>query len=224
MLAAADLAIGLGVSAAGFARVLARRGEPLLGPAAAPVAGIVRSAVSISERTGLRARLRETAERGRRERVALTSAATGAVLGLVPEVTTVVLDQIDVATLVADHVDLNAIVSDVDLERVLDRVDVNEIAARIDIDAIMQRIDVAGIARYIIEEVDLPEIIRSSTGSITSDTVRGMRMQSIAADERLGRIVDKALLRRRPRQTVAPGAHDSAGNAGSDGERHEPRA
>lgn len=225
VLAAADLAVGLGTEAIDFARSLvARAGKPLLQPAAAPVARVVQSAVSIAERSGLRQQAREIAERGRRERVALTSAATRAVLDLVPEVTTAVLNQINLTELVAERVDLNAIISDVDIDRVVDQMDIAEVAGHIDVNAILERVDIAAIARYVIEEVDLPEIIRSSTGSITSDTVRGMRMQSIAADDRLGRIVDKALLRRRARQTVAPEADGSAGNAGSNGERYEPRA
>jgi hypothetical protein len=225
VLAAADLAIGLGSEAIDFARSLVvRAGKPLLQPAAAPVAGVVRTAVSIAERSGLRQQAQEIAERGRRERVALTSAATRAVLGLVPEVTAAVLDQLDLTSMVAERVDLNAVVRDLDVDQVVNKVDIDEVAARIDVKAIVERVDIAGLARYVIEEVDLPEIIRSSTDSITSDTVRGMRMQSIAADERLGRIVDRALLRRRPRQTFTPRADGSAGNAGSDGERPEPRA
>jgi len=41
-----------------------------------------------------------------------------------------------------------------------------------------------------------------------SDTVLGVRMQSIGADERLSRAVDRVLLRRRPRRTGAPGQYD----------------
>lgn len=217
VLAAADLAIGLGSEAIDFAQSLvARAGKPLLQPAAAPVAGVMRSAASIAERTGLSQQAREIAARGRREREALTSAVTQAILGLVPEVTTVVLDQIDVRTLVAEHVDVNGIVSDIDMDRMLDQIDIDELAARI-----VERVDVAGLARYVIEQADLPEIIRSSTDSITSDTVRGMRMQSIAADERLGKVVDKVLLRRRPRRTDTPEAN---GNAPSGDGRYGPRS
>ena len=222
VLAAADMAIGLGSGAIGFARSLMRRGQPLLAPVVAPATGIARTAVSIAERTGLPAQLRNAAERGRRERVALTSAASRGVLGLVPEVTGALLDQIDLTVLVAERVDLNAVVGKLDIERVLDRVDMDDVATRIDVDAIVERIDVAGLARYIIEELDLPELIRSSMGSITSDTVRGMRMQSIAADDLLGRVVDRALLRRRPRPTEVPSGDGNAGDARSDDERREP--
>jgi len=137
VLAAADLAIGLGSDAIGFALSLMRHGQPRLAPVVSPVTGVAHTAMPIAELTGLPAQLRDAAERGRRERAALTSAAARGVLGLVPQVTTVLLDQIDLTSLVAE------------------------------------RIDVAGLAKYIIEELDLPELIRSSMGSITSDTVRG---------------------------------------------------
>jgi hypothetical protein len=218
VLAAADLAIGFGVGAIGFARSLARRGRPYLQPVVEPVAGIVRSVVPPAEQARLRAQVREVAERGRQERVALVSAATRGVLRLVPEVTAAVLDQIDVTSLVTDRVDLDTVAAGLDVERVVDRVDLDSVAARIDVNALLDRLDLAGIARYVIEEVDLPEIIRSSTGSIMTDSVRGMRMQSIVADERLGKVVDRALLRRRPRLT------DTPLEAGPDDGRREPRA
>lgn len=69
----------------------------------------------------------------------------------------------------------------------------------------------------IIEGVDLPEIIRDSTGALASDTVRGARMQGIAADEAVGRAVDRLLLRRGRRTapvTVGPEAStEQAGHA-----------
>ncbi len=179
--------IALGCGTMGLAWSLARLGQPLLHP------------VSAGARAGL-------------------AIAAGIV--------TAVLDQIDLTSLVSQRVDLNALARNLDIdavidradldrivdrlpvERVLDRVDVDAIAARIDVDAVVARADLVGIARYIIDAVDLPEIIRSSTGSIVSDTVLGVRMQSIGADERLSRAVDRVLLRRRPRRTGAPGQYD----------------
>ena len=40
-------------------------------------------------------------------------------------------------------------------------------------------------------EVDLAELIRQSTGSVASDTVRGVRMQGISGDEAVGRAVGR---------------------------------
>jgi hypothetical protein len=110
-----------------------------------------------------------------------------------------VVDRMDLTRLVQERVDLDAIVADVDIDR---------IAARIDIDAVIDRIDLVGLVQEVIAEVDLPEIIRESTGSMASETVRGARMQGIAGDEAIGRVVDRLLLRRRARKTQARGVSE----------------
>jgi hypothetical protein len=63
-----------------------------------------------------------------------------------------------------------------------------------------------GVAEYVVDEIDLPEIIRDSTGSVASETVRTVRMQGVDADRTVARIVDRIMLRRRQRRTDAPGA------------------
>ena len=45
--------------------------------------------------------------------------------------------------------------------------------------------------------IDLPAIIRDSTGSMASETVRGARMTSITADDAISKAIDRALFRRR---------------------------
>jgi hypothetical protein len=124
----------------------------------------------------------------------------------------VVLQRVDLETLVTavlDRVDLTAVVLQrVDLETlvtaVLDRVDLTAVVLqRVDLDALVNaviaRVDLIGLAEEVIDGVDLPEIIRESTGSMASDAVRGARMQGIAADEAVGRAVDRLLLRRKNR-------------------------
>jgi hypothetical protein len=88
------------------------------------------------------------------------------------------------------------VLSNVDLDRVAAAIDLDAAAARIDIEAIVARIDLIGLAEEIIDGVDLPEIIRESTGSMASETVRSVRMQGIVADEAVGRAVDRLLARR----------------------------
>ena len=63
-------------------------------------------------------------------------------------------------------------------------------------DEVLARIDMAGLAEGVIAEVDLAEMIRQSTGSVASDTVRGVRMQGISGDEAVGRVVARLRLRR----------------------------
>ena len=119
-----------------------------------------------------------------------------------------VVGRVDVDAVVS-RVDIDAIARRLDLDAVLDRFDLTAVVLqRVDLDvlvqAILARIDLVGIAEEIIDAVDLPEIIRESTGSMASDTVRGARMQGIAADEAVGRAVDRFLLRRGRRSTQAP--------------------
>ena len=66
--------------------------------------------------------------------------------------------------------------------------------------------DVAQLAQRVIAEVDLPEIIRESTGAVSSEAVREVRMRGIAGDDTVGRAVDRLLLRhRRAAATAAAG-------------------
>jgi hypothetical protein len=117
-----------------------------------------------------------------------------------------VLDRVDLTAVVLERVDLDAV-----LDAVLDRIDLTAVVLeRVDLDALVQavlaRIDLVALAEEVIDAVDLPEIIRESTGSMASETVRGARMQGIAADEAVGRAVDRLLLRRGRRTTHAEGA------------------
>lgn len=113
-----------------------------------------------------------------------------------------ILERIDVDAIVAG-VDLDAIVDRIDLDEIAGRLDVDAVVARADLDAVIGRLDLARIAEEVIDEIDLPAIIRDSTGSMASETVRGVRMTGISADEAVSRVVDRALFRRR--------RHDGAG-------------
>ena len=66
-------------------------------------------------------------------------------------------------------------------------------------DTALAQVDLVGLANEVIDGVDLPEIIRESTGSMASETVKGVRMQGIEADQVVGRAMDRLLLRHTPR-------------------------
>lgn len=104
---------------------------------------------------------------------------------VVPAVVAEVLLRVDVADALTQYVDLDKVV------------------AEIDIDAIIERVDLVGLVNQVIDEVDLPEIIRDSTGSIGSETVRGIRMRGITADEAVDRVLDHFRLHHR---SAVPGA------------------
>src|SRR4051794_30214183 len=107
---------------------------------------------------------------------------------VLPELVRAVLDRIDIDDIVA-RVDLDRIIDRIDIDRVLERVDldavvrrisiddilasvdVDGVIARVDIDAVIKRVDLAGLTSEVITEVDLREIVRESSSSITGEAV-----------------------------------------------------
>jgi hypothetical protein len=123
-----------------------------------------------------------------------------------------VIDRVDLDEIVArvdiaqvlDRLDLDAIVARVDIERVIDRLDLDQIVARVDIDPVIERANIVALARYVIQEIDLPALIRSSTSSLSTDVVRSVRDQGVDADRAVERVVDRLLLRRHGRRDGYP--------------------
>ena len=128
-----------------------------------------------------------------------------------------VLDRLDLTELVIRRVDLNRVAQELDVEAVLDRLDLTElvvsrvdldriaraldieaIAGRLDLNALAARIDLIGLAEQVVVGIDLPQLIRDSTGSVASEGVAGVRMGGMEADQALAHFVDR-VLRRRPR-------------------------
>jgi hypothetical protein len=70
---------------------------------------------------------------------------------------------------------------------------------------IRTQVDVAGLAEEVIDEVDLPEIIRDSTSGVATVVVDSARLSAVSGDELVNRWVDRILLRRKARSTEAPG-------------------
>lgn len=151
----------------------------------------------------------------------------GVVLGaaldrVVPITMNAVLDRVDLTALVLQRVDLREVVQrtieELDLtDVVLTRVDVDAIVAKADLDAIIDRLPLLELANYIIDEIDLPSIIRDSTGGIASDAINAARMQSAEVDQLVNGIIDRILLRRRQRRIDAPGTPESLAAEAADG-------
>ncbi|HEX6758536.1 MAG TPA: hypothetical protein VF086_09015 [Propionibacteriaceae bacterium] len=119
-----------------------------------------------------------------------------------------IVERIDIEAVVS-QVNVDAIAKRIDLDAIVDRIDIDAIVSRVDVDAIVRRLDLVGLAEEVVNGIDLPEIIRESTGSMASDVVRDARMQSIDADVAIARLVDRVFRRRRPRRTDAPGEPES---------------
>jgi hypothetical protein len=123
-----------------------------------------------------------------------------------------VVSRIDVDAIVS-QVDMDAVARRIDVDAIVERIDIDAIVSRVDVDAIVQRLDLVGLAEEIVNGIDLPEIIRESTGSMASEVVRDARMQSIDADVAIARFVDRIIRRRRARRTDAPGEPESRSQA-----------
>jgi hypothetical protein len=123
-----------------------------------------------------------------------------------------IVSKVDIDAIVR-HVDIDAIARQVDVDAIVERIDVDAIVSRVDVDAIVRRLDLVALAEEVVNGIDLPEIIRESTGSMASDVVRDARMQSIDADVAIARVVDRIIRRRRARLTDAPGEPESGTRA-----------
>jgi hypothetical protein len=105
---------------------------------------------------------------------------------------------------IIDRADLDRAVSRVDLGAIVMRVDPDEIVARVDIEAALDRLDLAGIARQVIEAIDLAEILRESAGAVSSQAARSVRTEGMNADESVARFFDRVLRRPHPGGAVTP--------------------
>jgi hypothetical protein len=138
-----------------------------------------------------------------------------------------ILDRVDLTNVAKERLDVNAVVRTVDLDSIIDRLDLDALAARIDVDAILDRVDLTNVAKErldvnevvrsvdldsivdrldlvalaneVIDSIDLPAIIRQSSGSLASETVRNVRIQSIEADRAVERVIDRFRPHRRLR-------------------------
>lgn len=111
----------------------------------------------------------------------------------------VIVDRLDIAR-VLNRVDIDEVLGRTNIDAIIARVDLNNIATRIDVDPIIQRtnidaviarVDVLTIAAEIIDGIDLPRIIRQSTGALSSDAVKGIRSQSRTADDAVATFVGR---------------------------------
>jgi hypothetical protein len=57
----------------------------------------------------------------------------------------------------------------------------------------LDQLDLAAVARDVVNDIDLPEIIRISTGSVASESVRDVRVQAIEADDVVARWFGRVL-------------------------------
>ncbi len=236
---AADVLVGLVIDALHLAQAAQRQASALT-ESFKPLLPLLLRPPLVPRRFWPESLLTAASARWQGERASLERTAAEQFSVLVPRLLEAILDQVDLSEIVMEHVDLNevartidadaivarvdidAIADRLDLNRAIKRVDVNAVVAladldaaatRINIDRILDRVDLVGIARTLLDELDLPEIIRQSSGSMASDAVRGVRLQSMEADQRVSRGLDRLLLRR-DRRAIADGTGGVPTDAG----------
>ena len=149
------------------------------------------------------------ARRGERTVVAATVVADALLRATVVKIVAAALDEIDLTRLIRENVDIDAIIEGVDLDRAVAQVDLDKAVARVDIEAVVDgvdldrqvsrvdldaaigRVDLIALANFVIDGVDLPEIIRESTGSLSAEAVRGVRSQGMQADDAVTQFVGR---------------------------------
>jgi hypothetical protein len=62
----------------------------------------------------------------------------------------------------------------------------------------LSRVDLTALVKQVLDELDLPELMRESTGSMASESLRGLRMHSIEGDAAISRVIARLRLRRAP--------------------------
>lgn len=127
----------------------------------------------------------------------LVSVVNGVLDAAVPKVAQSVLSRLDLTGIVIDRVDfarvIDSALDSIDLTTVvLDRVDLDAIVRRVDLDEVLDRAPLVAIAEYLIEEIDLPRLIRESTGGVAVDAIDAVRMGSHGVDAALATWMDRA--------------------------------
>jgi hypothetical protein len=200
-------ALGLAIEAVRTAATVAELGRRTAGPPASFLIGTVsdaprRAAADLVDRWN---------QSWREERPEVEAAANAVAVEATRRAIDLVLDQLDLTQLVLDHVDIERIVASVDLNEVVEQLDVDAVADRLDIERVIARLDLAKLSLEVIERIDLPEIIRTSTGTVASESVRVVRMQTFGADRAISGLVGRMLGRSTTREAADTDDLDATG-------------
>jgi hypothetical protein len=200
-------ALGLAIEAVRTAATVAELGRRTAGPPASFLIGTV----SDAPRRAAADLVGRWNQSWREERPEVEAAANAVAVEATRRAIDLVLDQLDLTQLVLDHVDIERIVASVDLNEVVEQLDVDAVADRLDIERVIARLDLAKLSLEVIERIDLPEIIRTSTGTVASESVRVVRMQTFGADRAISGLVSRMLGRSATEEAADPDDLDATG-------------
>ena len=92
------------------------------------------------------------------------------------------------------------------VELVVSRLDLTSLVIRhVNIDDVIGAVDLVPVVEQVLADIDLPAIIRDSSGTLASETVRGARMTGITVDEAISQAIQRRLFRRRGAPPVGSG-------------------
>jgi hypothetical protein len=187
--------LGLSLSGARRASAVATRMVEAVGaPAVRAIAPVVRP---LEE--PLRRGLADSDRTWRAAEAESIGAAAAFMRELEPQIVRAVLQPLDLTTLVSESVDLDELAEQIDVDRV---------AERLDLDSLIVRLDLPKLVEEVLAEIDIADLIRQSTGTLTGDAIDEVRYVSVDADRVVARTVDR-IIRRRRRHLDAPGEPES---------------
>jgi hypothetical protein len=189
--------LGWSLSGAKHASSLATSALDTVG---APIVRAIAPAVRPLEEPFRRA-LADSDRKWREAEVESMQAAAAFVRELEPQIVRAALEPLDLTTLVSESVDLDVIAEKIDVDRV---------AQRLDLDAIIKKLDLPKLVEEVLAEIDVADLIRESTGTLTGEAIDEVRYVSVDADRVVARLVDR-VIRRRRRHLDAPGEPESTG-------------
>ncbi|GAB10408.1 hypothetical protein GOARA_056_01560 [Gordonia araii NBRC 100433] len=118
---------------------------------------------------------------------------------------------VDIEELLA-RIDLDALVARLDIDAIVDRIDLDRAVGRMDLDRVVHSIDLVALANEVIDGVDLPEIIRAASTSVTADVMTDVRSSGERADDAVANAIGRLLRRKAAVDTVAPDGPESGGD------------
>ncbi|WP_234353864.1 hypothetical protein [Gordonia iterans] len=113
------------------------------------------------------------------------------------------LDGVDLNPVLA-RLDLNPVVAALDLQAVIETVDIDKVLEGVDVDAVLARTDLVGTAALVVDGIDLNNIVREASASVTTEMITDVRSGSERADDKVDQFVGR-ILRRKAAEQPRPG-------------------
>jgi hypothetical protein len=93
---------------------------------------------------------------------------------------------------------VDGILSGIDITKlVLDHVSIPRLIEGIDVDEVLAELNLSDMARQVVDDIDLPDMIRTSSSALGTDAVIGLRLHTASADDVIERAIGRVVRRRK---------------------------